>query len=98
MPAALTLPGHGDPVTDHAGLIDERMRLTERRADKILRLLQEAGRPLTAHELAVEMWGNVAVSQAFLTLSEVLGHLDVLATRGAVAERYDGETSVFWLA
>jgi glyoxylase-like metal-dependent hydrolase (beta-lactamase superfamily II) len=95
MPAVLTLPGHGDPVTDHAQLIDERMRLTDRRASKILGLLEEAGRPLSAHELAVEMWGNVAVSQAFLTLSEVLGHLDVLLTRDAVAEEYDGENSVF---
>jgi len=33
------------------------------------------------------MWGNVAVTQAFLTLSEVLGHLDLLAADGAVVER-----------
>jgi glyoxylase-like metal-dependent hydrolase (beta-lactamase superfamily II) len=98
MPVALTLPGHGDPVTDHAGLIDERMRLTERRAGKILGLLEEASGPLSAHQLAVQMWGNVAVSQAFLTLSEVLGHLDVLSTRDAVAEEYDGESSVFGVA
>jgi glyoxylase-like metal-dependent hydrolase (beta-lactamase superfamily II) len=95
MPAALTLPGHGDPVQDHRGLIDERMRMTERRARRILRLLEDAGRPLSAHELAVEMWGNVAVSQAFLTLSEVLGHLDLLAERGEIAEHDDGATSRF---
>lgn len=95
MPVAVTLAGHGDPVADHVGLIDERMRMTERRAAKILRLLEGAGRPLTAHELAVEMWGNVAVSQAFLTLSEVLGHLDVLASQSAVAEEDDGSESRF---
>ncbi len=95
MPVALTLPGHGDPVADHAGLIDERMGMTERRAGKILRLLEEASGPLSAHELAVQMWGNVAVSQAFLTLSEVLGHLDVLSTRDVVVEEYDGQRSVF---
>ena len=98
MPIGLTLPGHGDPVGDHAGLIDERMRMTERRAAKILKLLQDAGEPLGAHQLAVQMWGNVAVSQAFLTLSEVLGHLDVLSTRGAVVEEYDGERSRFRVA
>jgi hypothetical protein len=32
------------------------------------------------------MWGNVAVTQAFLTLSEVLGHLDILLADGAVEE------------
>lgn len=95
MPVQVTLPGHGDPVADHAELIDERMRLTQRRAGRILRLLEEAGRPLSAHELAVQMWGNVAVSQAFLTLSEVLGHLDVLAARDAVVERHDGSSSRF---
>jgi glyoxylase-like metal-dependent hydrolase (beta-lactamase superfamily II) len=98
MPIGLTLPGHGDPVGDHAGLIDERMRMTERRASKILKLLQDAGEPLSAHQLAVQMWGNVAVSQAFLTLSEVLGHLDVLSTRAAVVEEYDGERSRFRVA
>ena len=89
MPIRITLPGHGDPVGDHVGLIDERMRMTERRAGKILRLLAESPEPLTAHELAVRMWGNVAVSQAFLTLSEVLGNLDVLAARGVVFEDDD---------
>lgn len=95
MPVRLTLPGHGDPVAAHAELIDERLRLTERRAAKILRLLTEAAGPLSAHQIAQQMWGNVAVSQAFLTLSEVLGHLDVLATQDAVQEEYDGEGSVF---
>jgi hypothetical protein len=32
------------------------------------------------------MWGDVAVSQAYLTLCEVLGHLDLLVARGAVRE------------
>ena len=29
------------------------------------------------------MWGNVAVTQAYLTLSEVLGHVDLLVADGA---------------
>jgi hypothetical protein len=33
------------------------------------------------------MWGNVAVTQAFLTLSEVLGHVDLLIEEGRVVER-----------
>lgn len=85
LPARLVLSGHGQPVTEHRALIDERFGLTERRARKIHGLLAEG--PLTAHELAQRMWGNVAVTQAFLTLSEVLGHLDLLVADGAVAER-----------
>jgi glyoxylase-like metal-dependent hydrolase (beta-lactamase superfamily II) len=82
------LPGHGDPVADHAALIDARFALRERRARKLAALL-EAG-PQSAHELALALWGNVAVTQAYLTLSEVLGHLDLLAERGEVAEEEHG--------
>ena len=32
------------------------------------------------------MWGNVAVTQAYLTLSEVLGHMDILLNDGRVRE------------
>jgi uncharacterized protein YycO len=32
------------------------------------------------------MWGNVAVTQAYLTLSEVLGHVDLLLADGHVIE------------
>lgn len=81
--------GHGDPVTDHVGLIDQRFRGHEKRAGKILALLQD-GAPLSAHDIAHALWGNVALTQAYLTLSEVLGHLDLLADRGQVVEEDDG--------
>jgi glyoxylase-like metal-dependent hydrolase (beta-lactamase superfamily II) len=84
MELSLVLPGHGRPVTDHVALIDERFRLHERRAAKMLGLI--AAQPRTAHEIAQELWGNVAVTQAYLTLSEVLGHVDLLLRDGAVVE------------
>jgi glyoxylase-like metal-dependent hydrolase (beta-lactamase superfamily II) len=87
LPARIVLPGHGEPVTDHRALVDERFALTARRSRKLHGLLGDG--PLTAHELAQRMWGNVAVTQAFLTLSEVLGHLDLLVGEGAVRERED---------
>jgi glyoxylase-like metal-dependent hydrolase (beta-lactamase superfamily II) len=77
-------PGHGDPVDDHRALIDERFAMHERRAAKLHGLVAE--RPRTAHELAQELWGNVAVTQAYLTLSEVLGHVDLLLDDGRVVE------------
>ena len=85
LPPALVLTGHGPPITDHAKLIDERLRLHGRRANKIMGLLEEG--PLTAYEIALKMWGNVAVTQAYLTLSEVLGHLDLLVREGRARER-----------
>jgi glyoxylase-like metal-dependent hydrolase (beta-lactamase superfamily II) len=82
--AGLELPGHGEPITDHRALIDQRFVLHRRRADKIHRLLVE--RPRSAYEIAQALWGNIAVTQAYLTLSEVLGHLDLLANEGRVQE------------
>jgi glyoxylase-like metal-dependent hydrolase (beta-lactamase superfamily II) len=85
MQLSLVLPGHGDPVSDHAKLIDERRHLHERRAERIHRLIAE--RPRSAYEMAHEMWGNVAVPQAYLTISEVLGHVDLLLNAGRIEER-----------
>ena len=85
MELSLVLPGHGDPIVDHVALIDERFRMHRRRAEKIRRLI--ADEPRTAHEIAQELWGNVAVTQAFLTLSEVLGHADLLLRDASVVEQ-----------
>jgi glyoxylase-like metal-dependent hydrolase (beta-lactamase superfamily II) len=84
LPAELVLTGHGEPILDHVALIDERLRFHRRRAEKIHRTLERG--PMTAFELALATWGNVAVTQAYLTLSEVLGHLDLLAGEGLVRE------------
>lgn len=91
LPAELVLTGHGDPITDHVALIDARFAATERRKEKILAIVRE--HPRSAHEIAQEIWGNVAVTQAFLTLSEVIGHLDLLADEGLVREVDEGERS-----
>jgi len=93
LPATLVLPGHGAPILDHVALIGERLRMHDRRAQKILGIVSEG--PLSAYEVAVRMWGNVAVTQAYLTISEVLGHLDLLIEDGLVTERDDGERSLF---
>ena len=48
MDVDLVLPGHGDPITDHRQLIDQRFALHRRRADKIRR--PDPGAP--AHRLS----------------------------------------------
>jgi glyoxylase-like metal-dependent hydrolase (beta-lactamase superfamily II) len=80
----LVLGGHGAPVSEPVALIDERLALQDRRAAQLHALLRE--RPRCAHELAVALFDEVAFTQAFLTLSEVLGHLDLLVAEGLVAE------------
>jgi glyoxylase-like metal-dependent hydrolase (beta-lactamase superfamily II) len=93
MPAELVLPGHGPLITDHAAVIDERLRMHRRRARKILSLLGDA--EMSAYEIALAMWGNIAVTQAYLTISEVLGHLDLLLAEGSVSECDDGRQARF---
>jgi glyoxylase-like metal-dependent hydrolase (beta-lactamase superfamily II) len=88
MPAEIVLPGHGEPITDHVELIDSRLAGHDRRKEKIYRLIAE--RPRNAYELAQALWGNVAVTQAFLTLSEVIGHADLLVNEDRVREADDG--------
>ena len=80
----LVLPGHGPPIANHAALIELRLDMHERRAERIHGLI--AKEPRSAHELANEMWGDIAVTQAYLTLSEVLGHTDLLINAGTVQE------------
>ena len=93
MDVELVLPGHGDPITRHRELIDKRLGLHRRRAEKIHRLLVERSR--SAYEIAQALWGNVAVTQAYLTLSEVLGHLDLLTNAGRARERARDGRSLF---
>jgi glyoxylase-like metal-dependent hydrolase (beta-lactamase superfamily II) len=87
LPAEIVLAGHGEPITDHVALIDQRFALHQRRAEKLYGLIAE--QPRTGYELAQALWGNVAVTQAFLTLSEVVGHVDLLINAGHVREVRD---------
>jgi glyoxylase-like metal-dependent hydrolase (beta-lactamase superfamily II) len=92
--AEVTLGGHGEPILDHHALIDKRLRLQDERAAELLRLLSDG--PRSAHELAGSLWGgDVAITQAFLTLSEVLGHLDLLIDEGLAAEDDSGSVVRF---
>lgn len=85
----VVLPGHGELVTNHRELVEERLGMHERRAEKIATLIADG--PATAFEIAQSMWGNIAVTQAYLTLSEVLGHVDLLLERGDVVEERNAE-------
>jgi glyoxylase-like metal-dependent hydrolase (beta-lactamase superfamily II) len=84
MDVSVVHAGHGEPVEDHRALIDDRIAGHERRLRKIAGILEDG--PKSGFEIAQQMWGNVAVTQAYLTLSEVLGHVDLLLERDEVVE------------
>jgi glyoxylase-like metal-dependent hydrolase (beta-lactamase superfamily II) len=87
LPAEIVLSGHGEPITDHVSLIDQRLDFHRQRAEKIYELIAEE--PRSGYDIARALFGNVAVTQAYLTLSEVLGHIDLLLDDGRVKERED---------
>ena len=89
----LILPGHGDPFTGAAELVRKRAGMSDRRANKILRALDGER---TAAEVGRELWRHVPVTQAYLVLSEVLGHLDLLEARGRVIQRAGDDGIVRW--
>jgi glyoxylase-like metal-dependent hydrolase (beta-lactamase superfamily II) len=78
------LPGHGEPFTGAAELVRTRVAMTDRRAEKILAALD---RERTAADLGRDLWRHVPVTQAYLVLSEALGHLDLLEQQGRVRRR-----------
>jgi glyoxylase-like metal-dependent hydrolase (beta-lactamase superfamily II) len=92
----LTLTGHGEAVLDHRALIDKRLEGQDRRAAQFLELLQDG--PRSAADIAFERWGEVAEQQIFLTVSEVLGHMDLLVDDGRARRERDAEGSVRFLA
>lgn len=93
MDISLMLSGHGDPIDDHRSLIDSRLAAQERRSRKVLEIIEE--RPRTAHEVAEAIWGDVALTQAYLTLSEVIGHTDVLERDGKVSSELRDDLVVY---
>lgn len=88
----IVLGGHGAPITDHRSLIESRLKAQDDRCARIVDLLRP--QPLSAHDLARLVWGPVAISQVFLTLSAVLGHLDLLIAEDTVIE-HDHQPVVF---
>ncbi len=84
---AVVLGGHGPAVDDARAVVDDRLRMHDRRKRKILGLLDADGS--AAFAIAQRMWGDVAWRQPLLCVSEVLGHLDLLEADGAARPATD---------
>jgi glyoxylase-like metal-dependent hydrolase (beta-lactamase superfamily II) len=89
-PLRSVLPGHGPPFRNHRRLIRDRLRALDRRTSSILELLGNS-ESMTARDLAKVLWPKQSGATSYLTLSVVLGHLDLLADRGLVRELRDDE-------
>ncbi|MGH2404717.1 MAG: MBL fold metallo-hydrolase [bacterium] len=86
---AIAYPGHGEPLTDPGARIREILRHHHDRKEHLARML--AGRTWTLRELTADWYPDLDLFNLFLGLSEIVGHLDLLADEGRVnTERRDG--------
>ena len=87
MDVAVTLTGHGEVVSDTAGLIEQRFAFHQRRLTRLEDLL--AGGSQTVWQLAQGLLPRLGANDTFLAVSEVIGHLDVLESQGKVSMETD---------
>jgi glyoxylase-like metal-dependent hydrolase (beta-lactamase superfamily II) len=86
MPLDTLLTGHGAPVKRHKDLIRRRLIEHNRRSERIAAVLEDG--PNTAYGVAHELWpARMVREQPLLVLWEVLGHLDLMLSAGALDER-----------
>jgi len=72
----LVLSGHGGPVTNHRELILQRLQKNWERTDMLRALLKDGEK--TAYELTALLFPVLYEKELPLTLSETLGHIDLL--------------------
>jgi glyoxylase-like metal-dependent hydrolase (beta-lactamase superfamily II) len=88
-------PGHGARIERPAEIVRTRLASQERRAERILRELRAGAK--TAWDVVDAIRGSGALEQdrhpmpiAFIVLSDVLGHIDLLVDTGRVRQIDDG--------
>jgi glyoxylase-like metal-dependent hydrolase (beta-lactamase superfamily II) len=83
LPAELIAPGHAEPFSGHADIVERLLGFYRKRQDRIVELLARG--PLTPAQLASLVFPRVRERHLYLTLSEVMGNLEVLESEGRVA-------------
>jgi len=90
------LPGHGAPFQGHRAAIDSLLRFHDRRQEKLLAELGSG--PRTPLELSGALFGPQEGARLYLTLSEVVGNLEVLEDASRVCRLEDGPVDRWTLA
>ncbi len=84
LPAGLIAPGHAEPFSGHVAIIDRLLGFYQKRQARLLELLKAQGAQAPA-ALAPQLFPNAREHHLYLTLSEVVGNLEVLESQGKVA-------------
>ncbi|KXZ21487.1 MBL fold metallo-hydrolase [Bacillus nakamurai] len=90
---SIAYPGHGDLLTQVRPAADRRLEKQRNRAEYVLHMLSEE--TLTAYQVCRRLFPAVYENELFLTMSETIGHLDVLAAEGSVVSFQSENTLMF---
>jgi len=82
--------GHRDPVSDVRPRALEVIDHHESRANDMESLLEAEG-PLTAYEIMGNLFSDLPITEVFLGMSEVVGHLDLLEDAARIENVPDGD-------
>ena len=89
-------PGHRSSLEDVGAYVRFSLNQYRVRQDAIVRLLQEG--PSTPFDLVTRLFGTLPIEEILLGVTEVLGHLEVLAREGAVTVDRSKDVTVVRLA
>jgi glyoxylase-like metal-dependent hydrolase (beta-lactamase superfamily II) len=92
----LVLPGHGPPFRGHRPLLDGLFHFYDVRQERLCARL--AVSDASAVEMVRSLFGRADPMRLFLTLSEVIGNLEVLEAKGRVSRKLVDGTYRFALA
>ncbi len=90
---AIAWTGHGAAIADVQKVVRQRLRFHQRRANYILDMISQ--QELSAHEVALAIFGTRSGFDSFLALSETIGHLDWLEMQGK-AQSIERDRVVYW--
>jgi glyoxylase-like metal-dependent hydrolase (beta-lactamase superfamily II) len=93
MDVGWVLPGHGPAFQGHRELLDSLFGFYEKRQAKILARVGQG--EVTAVELVSTLFGKADPMRLYLTLSEVVGNLEVMELKGQVRRRFDGSVYLY---
>jgi glyoxylase-like metal-dependent hydrolase (beta-lactamase superfamily II) len=96
LPVELVAPGHSDPFSGHVELIDRLLGFYDKRQARILELLRADGAQMPA-QLVPRIFPRAREHHLYLTLSEVMGNIEVLEAAGRVA-RSQRDGRIFFTA
>jgi glyoxylase-like metal-dependent hydrolase (beta-lactamase superfamily II) len=82
---SLTLAAHEQTIHDVYGRIDTIRGSLMRRLDRLLEMLRSVGRPLSVHEIAMQLYADVTGFRALLAITDVGSRVEYLHQRGRLA-------------